>query len=115
MFNFEIIGTPGVYNNQDILQASAERGGVEYRVATPWGAKLAKVHNYQLVDETTPDDNGFRFVGTLGRFGVRGYADSATRTGAMGVDVSEEDKPELLTLLNDDAPLTAGEWFEGYS
>jgi hypothetical protein len=65
MINFEIIGIPGESYIDWILDASAQRGSSEVRVATPSGPKLAKIEDFELTEETPPDVIEYSFRGRL--------------------------------------------------
>ncbi len=113
MAEFEIIGAPDAGYANWYLDASAKHGVLEFRLATPWGAKLAEISNYKLAQETTLDEKEYIFNGTLGRFAVIGMVHSVDQTGSLNVAISEEDEPELLALLGEDKFITPTEWILG--
>ena len=114
MADFEIIGVPDSNYIDWFLDTSAKRGTSEVRIATPWGAKLARIDNYRLAQETSPDDTEFIFAGQLGRFAVVGMASSTHQAGSLSVEITELDEPELLVLLEDDKPMTPTEYILGW-
>jgi len=108
----EVVGDEIV--NDWLLDASANRGAIEFRVATPWGFKLVEVADFQLTEEMHPDAEEFRFMGRLGRFAVSGYSHTFAGEGKMEVGASEADEVELLTLLKRNQMMTPLEFFRGY-
>lgn len=100
--------------NDWILEASASRGKVEFRVVSPWGLRLVEVEEFQLTEEMHPDAEAFRFEGRLGRFMLRGYAHTLAQEGEIDVYTSDEDEVELLTLFKKNQPMTPLEFMTGY-